>query len=280
MKTMSENMDILKLRTLLYFLNEDSKMCRVTNIARTLGEEKYTISRIISSLEKDGLVDKSDVRCLALTEKGRNEAQYYAERIEITMNHLMYEGVDTDSAQRDAMYWAIYNSERTMAVIRETEERYRVKYELREQKFFTGKQLCQKLHDGIYQFPFLIYREHVQGGTNLSMANEAFESPCTISVKNGVGTIQLRMKSVTAKSALSGREVSGKVKKIRYHDSGNYINAEIRGNVVSFPAGVLNFVNVGSKEGQVLHGSVCLQMEATADQMHMPHSVAIFTILI
>ena len=273
-------MDILKLRTLLYFLNEDSKMCGVTNIARTLGEEKYTISRTLSSLEKEGLVDKTDVRCPVLTEKGRIEAEYYAKRVEITMNHLMYEGVDTDNAQRDAMYWAIYNSERTMEVIRETEERYRVKYELREQKFFTGKQVCQRLHDGIYQFPFLIYREHVQGGTNLSMANEAFESPCTISVKNGVGTVQLRMKSVTAKSALSGKQISGRVKKVQYHDSGNYINAEIRGNVISFPAGVLNFVNVGSKEGQILHGSVCLKMESTADQMHMPYSMAIFTVLI
>lgn len=277
---MSETVDILKLRTLLYFLQEDSKMCRVTNIARTLGEEKYTISRILASLEKDGLVDKSNARTHVLTEKGRKEAERYAERIEITMNHLMYEGVDTDSAQRDALYWALYNSERTMEVIRETEERYRVKYELREQKFFTGKQLCQKLHDGIYQFPFLLYREHVHNGSNLSMANEAFENPCTISIKNGVGTIQLRIKTVTAKSAFSGMQVSGKVKKIQYHDSGNYINAEIRGNVVSFPAAVLNFVNVGAKEGQILHGSVCLKMESTADRMHMPDSTAILTILI
>ena len=277
---MSEAMDILKLRTLLYFLHENSQMCRVTNIARTLGEEKYTISRIISSLEKDGFVDKSNARMPVLTEKGLQEAKRYAERIEITMNHLMYEGVDTDSAQQDALYWALYNSERTMEVIRETEERYRVKYELREQKVFTGKQLCQKLRDGIYQFPFLLYREQVQNGSNLSMANEAFENPCTISVKNGVGTVQLRIKMVTAKSAQSGMQVSGKVKRIQYHDSGNYINAEIRGNVISFPAAVLNFVNVGAKEGQILHGSVCLRMESTADQRHMPHATAILTILI
>ncbi len=277
---MSETMDILKLRTLLYFLNEDSKTCRVTNIARTLGEEKYTISRMISSLEKEGLVEREKLRIPVLTEKGRTEARRYAERIEITMNHLMYEGVDTDSAQKDALYWALYNSERTMEAIRETEERYRVKYELREQRYFTGRQLCQKLHDGIYQFPFLIYREHVQNGSNLSMANEAFENPCTISVKNGVGIIQLRIKSVTAKSAVSGLEMCGKVKKIQYHDSGNYVNAEIRGNVISFPAAALNFINVGSKEGQILHGSVCLKMESTAELMHMPLSTAIFTVLI
>lgn len=277
---MSEAMDILKLRTLLCFLNEDSKACSVTNIARTLGKEKYTVSRILASLEQDGLVDRGKPRMPVLTEYGLQEAQRYANRIKITTNHLMYEGVDTDSAQRDALYWALYNSDRTMDAIQATEERYRIKYEMREHKCFTGKNLCKKMNDGIYQFPFLIYREHVCNGSNLSMANGAFENPCTLSVKNGTGTIKLWTRSVTAKSAANGREMCGQVKTLKYLDNGTYVKAEIHGNVISFPAEVLKFVNIGAKEGQILHGSVCLKMESTVDKSHMPEVEAIFTILI
>ena len=52
---MKENSDILRLRVLLAFLNDDEP-CTVMSIARTLKEEHYTISRVISSLEKEGLI--------------------------------------------------------------------------------------------------------------------------------------------------------------------------------------------------------------------------------
>lgn len=277
---MSENIDILKLRILLCFYNEDVGNCNVTNIARTLGIEKYTVSRMLKALEQEGLINRSNSRMPILTEYGLQEAQKYAERIKITTNHLRYEGVDSDSAQRDAMYWALYNSERTMDAIRATEEQYRVKYELRDEKMFTGRKLCKKMQDGVYQFPFLIYREHALNGNNLSMANSAFENPCTLSVKNGVGMVKLWTKSVTAKSPATGKMMCGQIKTLRYLDHGTYVNAEIHGNVISFPADVLQFVNIGSKEGQILHGSVFLQMESNADKMHMPEVAAILTILI
>lgn len=47
-----------------------------------------------------------------------------------------------ESAQRDSFYWAFYCSDSTMdstmEAVRATEERYRVKYELRDQKQFCG----------------------------------------------------------------------------------------------------------------------------------------------
>ena len=46
--------------------------------------------------------------------------------------------VDLESAQRDSFYWAFYCSDSTMEAVRATEERYRVKYELRDQKQFCG----------------------------------------------------------------------------------------------------------------------------------------------
>ena len=51
------------------------------------------------------------------------------------------EGVDLESAQRDSFYWALYCSDSTMEAVRAMEERYRVKYELRNQKQFRGSVL-------------------------------------------------------------------------------------------------------------------------------------------
>ena len=57
---MQNEIETLKVRTLLCFLKREAEDCTVTKIAKTLGEEKYTISRILSVLEKDGLVDNDD----------------------------------------------------------------------------------------------------------------------------------------------------------------------------------------------------------------------------
>lgn len=277
---MPDSQDILRLRVLLCFLNADADDCTVTGIARTLGKEKYTISRIFTVLEKEELINREDPRNPVLTEKGRMEALRYSERIEVTLNHLLYEGVDVENARRDAFYWALYCSDKTMDVVKATEERYRVKYELREKKQFNGSVLCKMLGDGSYLFPFIIYREHVKNGNNISMANNGFEHPCTLHVENGVGTVQLRAVNMSANSATNGKLMRGKVQGLKYMDNGRFVSTETSGDILSFPAEALNFVNIGTGVGQVLHGSVCLRMQCSVSVVHMPEATAIFTMMV
>ncbi len=276
---MTESPDILRLRVLLCFLKKDES-CTVMRISRTLKEAKQNISRAMIALEKNGLLDRSNPRRPILTELGNKKARHYAERIEITLNHLLYEGVDVETARRDAFQWALYCSDKTMETIRATEERYRVKYELREQKQFGGKQLCRLLKNGSYRFPFLMYREQVKNGTNISMANEGFEHPCTLYVEDGEGWIQLRAQSISGKSASNGKLLRGRAQSMKYFDSGHFVDAEVNGNLFSFPAEALHFVNMGSGVGQILHGSCQVKMECSVGLIHMPESTAIFTILI
>lgn len=188
---MNESADLLRLRVLLCFLRSTPENCNVTGISRTLREEKYTISRMMAHLERDGLVDRTDNRRPILTEAGLALAERYAERSEIAINHLLYEGVDMENAVRDASYWALYCSDKLMEIVRESDERCRVKHELKDMKSFNGAELCKRLKDGAYQFPFIINREQVKNHSNLSMANEGFAHPCTLLVKNGKGWIQL-----------------------------------------------------------------------------------------
>lgn len=59
------------------------------------------------ALEKEGLLDRSNPRMPHLTDLGEKRAKYYAERMEITLNHLLYEGVDIENAKSDAFQWAL-----------------------------------------------------------------------------------------------------------------------------------------------------------------------------
>lgn len=211
---MPESLDVLKLRVLLCFLNEEPKTCTVTGLAGVLGEGKQKVSRML------------------------------------------------------------------MALIRSSEQRYRAKYELRRQNEFGGAELCRRLGDGEYCFPFLIYREYVSGGTNLSMANEAFSHPCTLAVANGIGVVRLHPVDLSARSQMTGREMNGRVRRLMYLDGSTFVPAYDDGRAISFPARTLHFLNIGSGVGQILHGSVCLRMQCSVGTKHMPESTAIFTILI
>ena len=64
-------MNILKVKTLICFQNQKEQW-NVTNLAVTLGEEKYAVSRVLTVLEKEGLIDKSNRRKPILNEKGKD----------------------------------------------------------------------------------------------------------------------------------------------------------------------------------------------------------------
>lgn len=115
---MSSEFDILRLRVLVSFLNEKDELCTVTGLAKMLNEGKQKISRQLTSLEEEGLIDKSNPRRPKLTDEGKKLAEYYEERRSIALNHMLYEGLDMDAAEHDADVWAALNSEETMQMIR------------------------------------------------------------------------------------------------------------------------------------------------------------------
>lgn len=277
---MSESPEQLKFRILMCMLMSSSANCTVTGISRSLQEEKYTITRAMQRMEQEGLIDRSNVRAPVLTQQGREQARRYSERVRIAENHLLYEGIDVEHARQDACVWALNCSEQLMDVLRANDERYRVKHALREYKNFSGALLCRNLKDGTYYFPFIIYREQVKNNSNVSMANSGFEHPCALHVENGEGTIQLQLLPMSQKSVVSGCTLSGRVSSLEYLENGRFISGEFHSNGVSFPASALNFINIGSGMGQILHGSVCLQMQCSCGITHMPQSRALFTILI
>lgn len=68
---MAESLELLKMRVLISFLNEDERTCTVTGLAAMLGEGKQKVSRILMALEKEGLLDRSNLRRPCLTAEGQ-----------------------------------------------------------------------------------------------------------------------------------------------------------------------------------------------------------------
>lgn len=277
---MSESLEILKMRVLICFLNENARICTVTGLATMFGEGKQKMHRIFATLEKEDLLNRSNPRSPVLTELGREKAHYYENRINIVLNHLLYEGLDMDNAEHDAYAWALFSSDKGMEIIKSSEQRYRAKYELRKREQFDGTELCKHLHDGEYRLPFLIYKEHMTDGNNLSMSNGGFEHPCILTVTNGEGTIQLRPKEIWARSQMTGQEMIGRVRMLMYWDGMTFKNAETVNGMLTFPASTLSFLNIGSGMEQILHGSVCLKMQCSVGTNHMPEATAIFAAML
>ena len=277
---MPESLEILKMRVLICFLNENARICTVTGLAIMFGEGKQKMHRIFATLEKEGLLNRSNPRSPVLTELGREKAHYYENRINIVLNHLLYEGLDMDNAEHDAYAWALFSSDKGMEIIKSSEQRYRAKYELRKREQFDGTELCKHLHDGEYRLPFLIYKEHMTDGNNLSMSNGGFEHPCILTVTNGEGTIQLRPKEIWARSQMTGQEMIGRVRMLMYWDGMTFKNAETVNGMLTFPASTLSFLNIGSGMEQILHGSVCLKMQCSVGTNHMPEATAIFAAML
>jgi len=275
---MAESSELLRLRALLGFYKEDN--VTVTGLSRTLGEEKYTISRLLSSLEEEGLVDRSNNRHPKLTEQGLEVAERYAERVHTMENYLLFKGVSGENALPDALRMALHLSDQSADIFRKEEAMEAVKYEFRDRRKFSGSEFFPKLPDGEYRLSFIIYREKANAVTNVSMVNEGFEHPAILSVTDGVGTIRLHATTLNARSAKTGAAMKGKVKSLKYFDSGDFIDAEQKDDTISFPAESFSFYNLRPGFSPLLHGTLPIRITANIGTMYMPESIAFFSVFL
>ncbi|MBQ1529149.1 MAG: hypothetical protein IIZ76_02590, partial [Clostridia bacterium] len=163
---MAESSEVLRLRVLLSFYNDENTT--VTGLARSLGEEKYTISRLLSAMEEEGVVDRSNNRHPKLTSEGIEAAERYAKRVDTLVNYLLFKGVGMENARPDALKMALHMSGQSIDVFRSEEELEAVKYEFRDRRKFSGSEFFSKLPDGNYRLSFIIYREKANNVTNVS----------------------------------------------------------------------------------------------------------------
>ena len=274
---MELEVNLLRFRVMQLLFDEQPHS--VTQIARTLGEQKYTISRLVGRLEQQGAVRRTADRRVQISAEGKAQTARQTERFETIWNHLTYEGVDVADARRDASLLTLYASSATLDAIKASQKIYALRQAFDGQTAFSGGALAQKMQTGIYHFPFVIYRETAQNGSNLSVADRGFLKPCTVEISGGAGNVHLQALPMQHKNS-DGLLVSGIAKDVRYFDAGAFVQAERNGDLVTFPLGAMRFCAVGTGVSRMLHGSLVLQMTSSAGREQLPPASVIFTMLI
>ena len=272
---MLESATVLKNRVLLCFLSGDEKEKNVTGIAKTLGEEKYTISRIMKELEEEGLVDRTKPRRPVLTPDGSRLAKYYSENIDVSVDLLLHSGVEPVTAKRDGLYWGIFNSKETSRVVKNLWNVNHIKRVFQGKSNFNGTELCRDWDDGTYKLPFVLYSEIAKNGKNFSMANSAFVNPCIITVKNGKGFVHIEAIPVEV-GIIGPRQVDH----IKYSYEGVFETAEKSGRIFTFPIDSLDFSSFGTGNSQIIHGQTEMEFFFRLSENHKQGVRALFTIII
>lgn len=240
-------MNILKVKTLICFQNQKEQW-NVTNLAVTLGEEKYAVSRVLTVLEKEGLIDKSNRRKPILTKKGKMAAEAYSQKVELVIGHLLSTGVSQGVAREDAVTIASYCKEETLEALKKEEIAKRVKYGFREGMEFDGERLSRRYPDGNYPIPFTIFQKNLHREHEVSVWNERFENPCILNIQNKNGKLYLRMLE-------EYREYE-----FAYWDGQAWCEMERQGKLLAFRADKIRFQGIAGEKGRMLSGRIWIQI--------------------
>ena len=278
---MPETLTPFQIQLLLYYLEAEPKKRTVTDSARILGTTKWAVTRTLDALEKQDVVERQENRKTVLTASGKKLAEKCRGQMKILEQYMQYQDIPPVQIKENALRALSAGfSDEFMARLAEQEGRMRLKEIFAGHRDFHGGDICNYLKDGSYYFPFIIYREQIKNHNNLSMANKGFENPCELIVKDHEGLVYLAVKTVSAESMSSGKKMEGRVNKMQYLYDGEFRDGGIDGRYVYFPVTALNFIAMGKGRDTLLHGSVCLKMQCSVGDMHMPESTAIFTMFI
>lgn len=278
---MPETLTPFQIQLLLYYLEAEPKKRTVTDSARILGTTKWAVTRTLDALEKQDVVERQENRKTVLTASGKKLAEKCRGQMKILEQYMQYQDIPPVQIKENALRALSAGfSDEFMARLAEQEGRMRLKEIFAGRRDFHGGDICNYLKDGSYYFPFIIYREQIKNHNNLSMANRGFENPCELIVKDHEGLVYLAVKTVSAESMSSGKKMEGRVNKMQYLYDGEFRDGGIDGRYVYFPVTALNFTAMGKGRDTLLHGSVCLKMQCSVGDMHMPESTAICTMFI
>ena len=278
---MPETLTPFQIQLLLYYLEAEPKKRTVTDSAKILGTTKWAVTRALDALEKQDVVERQENRKTVLTASGKKLAEKCRGQMKILEQYMQYQDIPPVQIKENALRALSAGfSDEFMARLAEQEGRMRLKEIFAGHRNFHGGDICNYLKDGSYYFPFIIYREQIKNHNNLSMANKGFENPCELIVKDHEGLVYLAVKTVSAESMSSGKKMEGRVNKMQYLYDGEFRDGGIDGRYVYFPVTALNFIAMGKGRDTLLHGSVCLKMQCSVGDMHMPESTAIFTMFI
>lgn len=268
------DIDKNSIRMILTMAEESNEKWRVNKLCERLELEKYEVSKKVTRLAEKGLIDKSDITDLKLTEAGMAFAVSFSDRLRKVTTHLEYEGMDSEAAARNAFNIAMYcDNDYFDRFDGQFGEMSRIK-ELYWNTFhpFSGADIERNLKPGTYELSFMTYRNNVVDHLNFSMAKGGFHNSCKLLVDESGGYVLIRIKEHEERSLLEKRFISGKISELKYFDGEGWVPA-IEGLIVRIPLRAFTFFNIGGRD--VINGLIqgCVEIASkveygTAEHKH------------
>lgn len=264
--------EMLYYRTLLCFLEEEEKDHTVTAIARKLDVEKYQISRILSSLEEKGIVDRSEPRKPKLTVMGRQYLLEYERKVHLLMDFLTFVGLKQSYLRLIAMHIAGHAEDEIINLIREKTKKLYLIEKLQKFSYINGKSLCKVLGDGTYHVSLLLLKYPAQSGFPTEIVKNHGSMEVTLSVKDGQGMVQIHFRTY-------GREKKGQqLKDLQYMRDGVCLPAERYAHVFCIPCEAFSLTNrvMGGGNAFAVSGAVDIRYRLEGSETYEQGAALLF----
>ena len=192
--------------------------------------EKYQISRVISTLEQQGIVEKNDKGVPSLTMQGRNYVLTFQKRVDMLVSFLLRAKLDAIYARDLALHIAGNANDEIIGTIENYENILKSKEALSRKFKFSGAHFATSVKNGSYKLASSVLYENDNGLMSFLNNVKASRMLLNVSLKN---------------STLQFFPENENLKVIMYFDSGEYIQVERVGDMFFIPIECIGFTHIG-----------------------------------
>lgn len=245
---MTEIKGLLAGQILLCYMNMDERELNVTSLARTLGVDKYAVSRALSRMEKEGLVNKDNPRKPILTTTGWERAKRFNEKMNIAMSFLMENGGVYKGIDEDAISMALALSDEVLK--RMIGQRKALTKKAIDRDVIEGYSLQKYFEDGTYMTDISLI--DIKRRTKKTGSGRSY-----IKLSAGRGMIYV---DTTIFESTKAYKANNKPIKIKYTSSHGESNYEVMrmGKVIYFPVDEVQFACFN--DSRILLGDVIMEI--------------------
>lgn len=243
---MTEIKGFLAGQIMLCYMNMDEKELNVTSLARTIGVDKYAVSRALSRMEKEGLINKDNPRKPLLTAIGREKAKQFNEKMNISMSFLMENGGVYNGIDEDAVSMALALSNEVLK--RMTGQRKALTKKAIDRDIIEGYSLQKYFEDGTYMADISLI--DIKQRTKKIGSGRSY-----IKISSGKGMVYVD----TAVFDIAGKSSNSPLK-IKYISSHGDTSYEVMhmGKVIHFPVDEVQFACFS--DNRMLLGDVLMEI--------------------
>lgn len=266
---LNSKLSVSQIKYLVAIYNINASETSLSEVAAFLGVSKASAHKMITTLDKIGLVEKELYGEISMTEKGVSIAEEIKENY-LKVMHFFVEDMKLDPciADKDALNFISYMSEELI-------DKFIDKVDVKNDEIYADRYVNSHVdfkniaaNPGRYEVPFKLMKYN---GDAVSMGNKAIEHPCIIEISDKRVTVRLKAKKITHKS-LSGLLLKGKLSRLCYWNGEKFLDARSENDMYSIP--LLDIDSSEGKLGALQNGALLLQIHASVGVINMPVSEA------